>query len=393
MTMDEEGARTLLELLARDEAPPSAVDIGVACQIGRRRLRRRRAGACCAAALAVMAVIALAVIPFHLGRPHGSGGPVQAPSRPARAPGGFNPLLPYALFGWLPPEFSAGGAVGGYSGQATGDSVSLHASTASGSQVPGKLMLSLTVYAAGSCRLTGLQVTRAAGSQHRLVCDGEIGGGRALTGAAPAVRGRPAFWIADGRGGGVAWEYAPGGWAQLTESGLPRAGSAVTRTDLLRVATQVRYGDTARPVFAFRLTGVPTGWHVTSTTFAMSGSRALGTSLTLGPADDPSALDIAAAPAPIADACSSVPGQTQQVILDGTPGVLRTLSEPDKRWQSLCAPNVQGMQLYLALDLSLPGTVGTPLPGSPAVASAMSVFRHLQLLGSRPALWTSRPVS
>ncbi len=97
--MDETGVRALLERVADDPAPPSRVDIPAARQRGRRRIRRRRAalGAAPVAAAAAVALVVSGVIPASLGFGRGGlrPGPETARSR-------FNPLVPYAAFGWLP---------------------------------------------------------------------------------------------------------------------------------------------------------------------------------------------------------------------------------------------------------------------------------------------------
>ena len=103
--MDETGVRALLECVADDPAPPSRVDIAAARQRGRRRIRRHRAALAAAplAAAAAVALVVSGVIPASLGLGRGGGlhpGPVTPRSR-------FNPLQPYAAFGWLPPSFSA----------------------------------------------------------------------------------------------------------------------------------------------------------------------------------------------------------------------------------------------------------------------------------------------
>ena len=99
--MDEAGARALMERLSATEQPPSRVDIGLARQRGGTLLRRRRWALAGAPLLAAGAVVALVL---GIGAITGGGGGPRIPSVPSapalRHP--FNPLAPYAAFGWLP---------------------------------------------------------------------------------------------------------------------------------------------------------------------------------------------------------------------------------------------------------------------------------------------------
>ena len=106
-TLDEHAVRTLLHEAAGAPEPPSAVDVDAARRRGSRRLRTRRA------ALPVLAVVALTAaltVPGGLLSGH-SERTVASPQPPAsspvvNAPWQFNPLVPYASFGWLPPGYS-----------------------------------------------------------------------------------------------------------------------------------------------------------------------------------------------------------------------------------------------------------------------------------------------
>ena len=103
-TLDEHSVRTLLHEAARTPEPPSAVDVDAARRRGGRQLRARRA------ALPVLAVVALAAaltVPGGLLSRH-SERTVASPA--VDAPWQFNPLVPYASFGWLPPGYSENNA-------------------------------------------------------------------------------------------------------------------------------------------------------------------------------------------------------------------------------------------------------------------------------------------
>src|SRR6516164_1342246 len=97
--MIEDQVRALFTSIADGEPVPSRVNTGLALRRGRARLRWRRAGLAGAPVLAAAAVAAVALAvgaaPF---RP----GPGPAIVAPSAAPRQFNPLAPYAAFGWLP---------------------------------------------------------------------------------------------------------------------------------------------------------------------------------------------------------------------------------------------------------------------------------------------------
>jgi hypothetical protein len=101
---------------------------------------------------------------------------------------------------------------------------------------------------------------------------------------APDVNGRPAFWM--DHGSGVAWEYAPDAWAELSASqlgGNALPPPAAARALLLKVAARVACGDTTPLTFAFRLTGeLPVGWQLWRASFAVYGGRMFGTGITAG---------------------------------------------------------------------------------------------------------------
>jgi len=105
--VDEAGLRTLLNRLADTEPPPARIDLDVAIARGRRgrRWRRVRAGvSVLLAAGAVAAVVAALLVPAQRSAQRPDQQPTGGPTVPAR----FNPLVPYAEFGWLPPGFQVG---------------------------------------------------------------------------------------------------------------------------------------------------------------------------------------------------------------------------------------------------------------------------------------------
>jgi hypothetical protein len=422
--MDESAVRTLLERAAADPAPPSRVDIAAARQRGRRRLRWHRAvlGAAPLAAAAAVALVVSGVIPASLGFGPGGPGLVLRPGKETPR-SRFSPLQPYAAFGWLPGGFSAaaGAALGGPD-QATTVSATLIA----GDQATGRLV-TLTVSAAGACRVTGAQRDRvlegadplptfgAVTYPHGLSCNDDMAQ-RSVTPlrtAAPDVRGASAFYLP---GGGLAWEYAPGSWAQLTPSTRGTSGrdrlrqsyematgwvtgpsigafpatvqSAANRALLRKIAERVSYGATAHVVFPFQLAALPAGWAVSTVGYAPSAGRLLGTGgLSAGPAYYPWALGVTAMRAGSEGRCTNNPGGSHPARIHGAPGGFY----PQSVTPDAFACDVDGMYLTVDLSLHVPNT-SRPVPGAASLGAPLTVARRLRLFGTNPAAWTARPV-
>jgi hypothetical protein len=356
--MDEAAARALLERMAATKAPPSRVDIELARRRGRRTLRLRRAwipGASAVAMAAVVVLVAGGVIAFGTGsgRPGpGRPGP-ERPEGPAAsrqaAPRQFSPVIPYAAFGWLPAGYSF------LSGDTNPTSDYL---TAGPKSVTQYAELALDVYSAGTCNLSG----------GRMACGNSVGGWlEPVTGQAPAVNGRRAFW-GDGY---LAWQYAPGGWA--TVSGMPG------RQALVKIADGVRFGAAAMPPITFpvQLTGALSTWPLDSVTFQPYRGVLRPSEWYLSHGNVGVEVTVYVDPAPPSSACApanrSVDGYRvtvshRQAVRGNPPG------------QNLCAADADG----LSVDIAITG-YHTP--------SVVSVFAHdTRLLGPNPANWTTRPL-
>jgi hypothetical protein len=362
--MDETRVRGLLQRAAAGEEPPSRVDVELARSRGRSKLRWRRAATAGASAAAVVAVLVAAVATSGSGGTAGRGrapethGPVTAPSR-------FNPVRPYATFGWLPGRESL---VAGRSAQRFLD---LTAGTGPAWQ--------LSVYAAGFCNLTSGQVLRQLkqGQQPQLDCSKSAGGAlyQVANAAAARVGGHAAFWTANQTY--LIWQYANGGWAALTSPTGAAARMAV------KVAGRVRYGDAGPPVkFAVQSLGMPGGWTVLFVSFAAdagvlrayqyviigTGAVARSAIITTGPSSGP-------------DSCYTDRQSTRQTI-NGYQVIVRQLAAPGTPADQLvCAPDIDGL------------TVMVSTSGSHASPDAVSIFRrHLRILGTNPADWTTEPL-
>jgi hypothetical protein len=412
--MDEIAVRDLLERVATEEAPPSRVSVGLARRRGRRRIRLRRvylpsAAAPVAAAVAVGLIAALSA-GVHSGRltHHAS-----APVRPIIAPAQFNPLVPYALFGWLPAGYSVQGLANQTNQMSS--QLGLTASSRSG-------QLSLSVYPAGQCRVGGPITIRA--RRGKLKMNGmhvrthypaalncrSLGGGLPLTGRAPDVNGQHAYWAAAGFTA-LAWEYGRDAWALLgyqpgicascQNAPIKHFTRAPTGTPamLRKVASRVRYGVSSTVGYGFTIRQLPAAWREgrpdSSYNVASISGRLVNVGWVAGPAADPTALGIYVSPAGIPGSigsCNYVEGQSRYVTVDGARAIERTIDEPGKHWQSLCASDVRGVQVLILLDLANPNTSDTPLPGSAEVGSVLTVFSHLRLFGADVADWPASPL-
>jgi hypothetical protein len=459
--MDESAVRELLHLAAQDEgAPPCEVSVRLARRQGgqqRRLLHVYLPGAAPVAAAVAVALVLTLSASLRGGSAGGSEHDRSKPAAPAPivAPRSFNPLVPYASFGWLPAGFSDTGAASA-SDESTAASVTLQALA---SATDGR-MVEVTVDARDSCRIepTSKAMPKAALSgltsgtasitatpAQTLSCTDPSSGGLGnrvaeLASAAPDVNGEPAYWTPEGA---LVWQYAPGAWAEVmpmvnpmycvsavragaacaggnvagwtnvsgaaaaaavgrsraaaTKQALvqPQVQSAASKALLLQIAANLQYGDTTPLVFGFELAGLPAGWQVADDYyFAPQAGRLAASGLSAGPEVDPTALGISVGPAvsPTSQyACKFVPGQSSSVTVDGEPALFRYLNEPDKQWQSLCANDIDGLSPYVELDLNVPGS-SAPLPGGTEVSSVLTLFQSVRLLGPNPAAWLTDPL-
>ena len=419
--MDEAGVRALLARVADDPAPPSRVDIAAARQRGRRRIRRHRAALAAAplAAAAAVALVVSGVIPASLG--HGRGSRQPGPTVPASR---FNPVLPYAAFGWLPAGFTtaAGTGMGG-----TDQTSTLSATLTVGDRATGRL-LTLTVHAAGACRRTGPLRERMLAQHgrrtsfvkltfpHGLSCRDGIGNTNKipLPAPAPEVRGGTAFYLL---GGGLAWEYAPDSWAQLAP-GTMIVGMTALRTYqaaagwengaiigdfpttveseatvqlIAKVAASVRYGSRAPIVFPFQLAALPAGWAVSGVTYGVAYGLRVGTvNLSAGPASFPAALNVQVQEATEQKHCSGPPAGAQVVSVHGAPAYLYA-NPPRHQPQEIYACHVAGLGFTIQLDRTLAGS-DRPVPGLASLGGVLRVARGMRLLGPDRDAWTAHPV-
>jgi len=343
--MIEDQVRALFNGIADGERSPSRVDVGLAHRRGRARLRWRRAGL---AGAPVLAAAAVAAVMLAVGAAPLRPGPGPAPTGPT-APRQFNPLVPYAAFGWLPP---------GYPVLLGGSSRSLALQLAGPSLVRRTWMLD--VAAAGHCRL--------ASGARKLTCrSSPLNPGQTwrITAPAPAVHGHRAFWAHAGHvnQGYLVWQYARAGWAVLTKNS-PDRPSPAWRALAVKIADHVRY--------------VPSG----------AVSRANGYAFSAGPAitypggQTQSGLpSFRLDPAGSHSSCPSLPHSVHEVIA-GHRVIVGPITEGQgMRGQSLCAASADGLRVIIVVA------------GRHQVLSVVSLFaHHLRLLGANPAHWARKPI-
>jgi hypothetical protein len=383
----ESDLRVLFKRQAASQLPPAPISIPAARRIGRARLLRRRAGAFGSPVLAAAAVVAVVLGLFAAGSRQPATTHLSIPAAPKL----FNPLVPYATVTWYPYRPSLVGA------SSWRTALLLRAATS-----PPAESTDVVLYTAGWCTLKSA----------RLSCGSTAAGTRAemtVRGRAPDVHGQAAYWtryaggdLAPLRPGAgipemVAFQYARGGWALVKSTGTP--------ADVLRVAASVRYGQTSRLRFPFRLTGLPSAWsEVLSASFERPGPGAhnpIGDELLLGsPATRPGTAprdtlmvftsdrktqEWPCRTTAVPTGQASPPASCPSKVVNGypvflNPVFLSTPPAPDK--QTLFAPDADRLYLYEE-------TTGPDAPLSPTSVLA----HHLQLLGPDPANWTTAPVS
>jgi len=369
--MLEEDIKSLYDRMAGMEQPPSGISITGAGRTGRVRLTRRRAAAVATPVLAAVAVIAIALATsvqggLHETRPAGGTQP---------APQYFNPLRPYARFGWLPPDSPsspAGGEVISQKWMSLGDTSGAF----------------LALYAAGACHLSG----------HTLTCPPS--GNRYPLGRSVALAdGQPAYWRAPAKARGpfpgsspgqLAWRYAAGGWAVLDYL-APSHRSAID--DAVNIADHIRFGYQGEPAIRFpvQLTHVPANWQVNCVATSLAGHVMYAQSdvVTAGPVTGSSCGDNAPVNAPHFDAGPGQKNQCAGFIYAGVQSKTEAINDHqvllitnNKYWPNhqLCADNAAGTFVWIATG------------AHPALNPATIFAHHLRLLGSNPAKWTTKPI-
>ena len=368
--MIEQQIRDLFAETADGEPGRAQVDVHLAHRQGRARLRWRRAGLAGVSALAVTLVAALVVaVPAPLGPRPETGGPP--------APRQFNPLITNASFGWLP---SGVAVTQGYVNPSTAFLA------ASGERAGPRV--ELAVFAQGQCQFTD--------HASSLKCsDMNLDITARLSGPAPAVNGRTAYWTRSG----LVWSYARGGWASLI---LGVVGGGALRQDqqakALKIARNVRLGAaTTHLAFPAQFTGLTSDWRVADAFFlADSGklrvelfSLRTASSRVLWPSPGPYTIwsnAVFFAVQPSGTCVRNDPGTRSRFETINGVRVLLTHTvlrhpDPEHPAQQLCAAHADGLW-FKEMEYSWHPPIGV-----------VSLFRdHVRLLGRDPANWTDNPI-
>ena len=393
-------ARAAADTIAPGSAPPLRLEQGARRPLpGRYRWPDRgRATRLIAPLAAAAAVVAVAGVAVHLGSGTQPGRP-----RSLATPRQFNPLIPFADFGWLPPgsEAHPGGVVAGQMWR-------------SAEQLTAGPDTTLSVFAAGLCAWTRQHPV----TEQILTCappgaaPGEAEVIR-VTSRAPDVNRRPAYW---GVGGPlasgdvtnqpvlpmIAIQYAPGGWALLQYP---------LRKYALRMARTVRFGLRAPVRFGAQLRDGLPQWRISFVSFTQDLSAIAkfdrefsvdrhaaegfeGDSLIIGDGGQPSDLIQSGSPwllvfrqpRRLASSCPFNAARTPSQVINGYRVAVRTArgvpptGGPPGRYQDVCTPDAGGLFVEVAVTGSHP-----PL-------TAVQVFGRLKLLGPDPARWTTKPL-
>jgi hypothetical protein len=418
--VDDNSVITLLASVTDPPEPASRVSIAAALRRGRRQ-RRLQVGASALAVVGIAAAVAIpsTVLSGNTGRSPASGSTsssaatsVKHPAMPASAPETFNALVPYAAFGWLPAGYSEANIPLSYFGLLNSGPTEVErtAVVANGATVSlfvyGRAACPTDAWTSGSCPLAAMTK-----------------GGEKTGPRAPDVNGRPAFWYLGGRG--IAWEYAPGAWAEVSiigvlpghriapgrkdaarRAGLVFAGGvrapwqtpapAGTRDLALKIADAVKYAQHTPLLFDVQLAGpLPAGWSLQPQQmgFHVVDGRLLADGLTVGPAVDTSALWVSATK-PLGYGCNYVNGQSSYVTRYGVNWEYRVLYDHvAKNVEMLCSMQpIGGLDVNIDLDMAPEEAGAAPLPGSSQLGGAFGVYTRLHLLGLNPANWTTDPL-
>jgi hypothetical protein len=388
-----------LHEMADKEQPQSRISIPQSLRDGRLRLRRRRLmRAAGVPVLAAAAVSAIAVGSISLPGSH-SPGPSTATAR------GFSALAPYATFGWLPAKEPA----------APSQQTDLAQTNTWGSIDATSYTLNagpwtMTAYHIGACHRAGNQIDcpsdqglplHPKGPVHPCGSnDGEV--------QAPPVNGRQAFWehnpdqvdkVKNGQNQYsvshlrcLTWEYAPGGWASLSNSGVINP----SRQLVVRIASKIQFGG-HQPSFKFaaQFRNLPGKWRVVPrTTFylfrrvghklrymGVQHGALLAESYTITDGATTIGVDVNVFPSKRSQCITGTPGCR---VINGYHVNARELGRLVKGGRPqflISAPDADNLSVTL-------GTVSQQHLGL-----LFSLFSHMTMLGTNPAAWTTQPIA
>ena len=390
--MLEQSIARALQEMADSGQPHSRVSIQQALRDGRARLRRRRLMR--AAGVPVLAAAAVSVVAVgSISLPPGS-------HRHAHGPAGrrFSALAPYATFGWLPAkEPAAPSQQADLATDNTWGTIDRTVETLDDGP------WALSVYAAGTCHRAGNQIdcpndNPLPGQPNEPVhpCgsdDAEV--------QAPLVNGRQAFWehnvdqvttVKNGQGQSsvshmrcLTWEYAPGGWASLSNFGVINPDKRL----VVQIASKIQFGG-RQPSFKFaaQFRNLPGKWRVVppASFYLMRrvGSKLrymgiehgalLAQDFTITDGATTLGVDVNVFPTKSSECVTGQPGC--RVINDYHVSARKLTSTQEM----IEAPDADNLWVSLS--------------GSPQdLGLLFRVFAHMTMLGRNPAAWTTQPIA
>lgn len=434
--MDEDSLREMLHDIANAPEPAPRIDIARARRRGLRSLWTRRAGVSVAALAVAAGVIMIpravnSVHPERTGLSAAASGTSQPKTKPRPAPAQrtmpkaaqFDPLVPYAAFGWLPPgyseDFTPPVIHDGFVSARDGLTMTA-AQSATGD------FIQLTVLPEGNCTALPignyLRATTSGGQVRCSVASGQ------MSGKAPDVNGRPAYWAQGGVD--LVWEYAPDSWAMLSahSRGSTAFPAALARALLPSVAGSVKYGQTEPVLFPFQYSGLPSGWKPVSVSYAVIKGIYLGNSAMAGPSAEweqhglaAMSIDVAQTPNANGETCiaQGTGDTTASAIKDGVPWIVLTIggtaspafggpasgspvtaspasggpvsAGSSASPQSLGAENQRACSRLPVGGLYYASFVRMSAPGASQTGGILAILSHLNLLGRSLAKPTSTP--
>jgi len=383
--------RALHEMADKGQ-PQSRVSVQQALRDGRARLRRRRLMR--GAGVPVLAAAAVSVIAVgSISLPPGSHSPGQGPSTGTR----FSALAPYATFGWLPAKEPA--APSQRTDLATYNTWGAIDRTV---ETLNDGAWQLSVYGAGTCHQAGNQIdcpndNPLPGQPNEPVhpCgsdDAEV--------QAPPVNGRQAFWehnpdqvdkVKNGQNQYsvshmrcLTWEYAPGGWASLSNFGVINPDKQL----VVQIASKIQFGG-RQPSFKFaaQFRNLPGKWRVVPPAsfylFRRVGGKLrymgvqhgalLAEDFTITDGATTLGVDVNVFPSKRSQCVTAQPGCR---VING---------------YHVSARKVAGMQMISAPDAD---NLWVSLSGSQqSLGLLYKVFAHMTMLGTNPAAWTTQPIA
>jgi hypothetical protein len=368
--MLENDLQAMFEWQASSDQPPAEISVPAArrrAQVHRRRRRVATIGSPMVAAAAAVAIgLSLSAVSGVAGTK-----PPSTAQHSELAPTQFNPLVPYATFGWMPVS------QWGIAGDSYPTELDLAVIDTQG---PASSPVRLYVYAARQCALTITRLTCGSEPNNTAVA-------ASVSSQGPVINGHASYWVRvirmefccvfDPRV--LAFQYGRRGWALLE---YPDQATAIS------IAQHVRFGQTAHVRFPVRLAHLPRQWNTIQMVSytRTSGSLLSGDELMLdqlpaevtptGPYFVHALYVSPGVPGYPQDVCKRL-GPTCQVI----DGYRVTLSQL-RSGNDLFAGDADGLWLNLMVN------------GPNPAPSAAEVFaHHLKLLGPDPANWTTTPIS